>query len=451
MKKIFSIKSIKAQALLIWGFIFFILLFFQFFSELLFGSDGYYHIRLAEIMGREGLVLHDFPWHRIGLWSHSFADKEFLFHVYLLPFTWLQNLQISFPGIGIKVLELADTGRIAIALLGSFVFLIFFLILKSQKIVLAPFWTLFLFSGSIYWIFRICMIRPHVMSILFFLTGIYFLFLRKWPYLFFLAFLYPIAYHSAFIFMSIPFFFLLLLFLKEKRDKQPPPTTKKRYFTYFYPLVLVLTALLLGYCFHPYFPKNIYLFYVQIVKVLSHMMMDSTDSIGQELGAELHPTPFLGQLQINMGVLLLWGVFLVLLPFYYRRLRWKTWFLLCITLPFSSLMVVSARFIEYWLPSSFLFFAFAFHDIFPAKQDESRENEKGKIIFFNQKITCFWFLLFTTLSFLGVYLVTQPFHYLTLMGIFVVSLLVLITFFSFFSILYQKIHYNPLRASLFYT
>jgi asparagine N-glycosylation enzyme membrane subunit Stt3 len=51
-------------------------------------NDGFYHIRIAEIMRQEGFKP-DFPWLPLSILNaREYADHHFLFHVALIPFTF---------------------------------------------------------------------------------------------------------------------------------------------------------------------------------------------------------------------------------------------------------------------------------------------------------------------------------------------------------------------------
>ena len=64
--------------------------FFQIQSAIptIFEVDGYYHIKVAELTARNG-ILRSFPWAAFTPFRDHFGDKEFLFHVFLVPFTRL--------------------------------------------------------------------------------------------------------------------------------------------------------------------------------------------------------------------------------------------------------------------------------------------------------------------------------------------------------------------------
>ncbi len=62
----------------------------QFSTPVFVGSDAYYHLGLSEI--GEDLLDKQFEWTQNSIWTNNFADKEFLFHVFLAPFAWLGGL-----------------------------------------------------------------------------------------------------------------------------------------------------------------------------------------------------------------------------------------------------------------------------------------------------------------------------------------------------------------------
>lgn len=81
------------------------------------GTGPYYHVKISGLMLQQG-ILEEFPWTQTGIWKERFADKEFLFHVYLMPFIRI------FPNLMIA-------GKVAIAILGG---ILFFLLQTSESI-----------------------------------------------------------------------------------------------------------------------------------------------------------------------------------------------------------------------------------------------------------------------------------------------------------------------------
>ena len=62
------------------------LLFIQWLTPTIWGADGYFHIRLAEMMKHQGL-LKTLPQAQLSYFNDRFSDKDWLYHLLLIPFT----------------------------------------------------------------------------------------------------------------------------------------------------------------------------------------------------------------------------------------------------------------------------------------------------------------------------------------------------------------------------
>ena len=87
----------------------------QFSVPTLWEADGYYHIRMAETIRTEGVVK-KFPWAKYSFFETHFADKDFLCHILLIPFTLFSSI---FYG-----------AKVAAAFYAVLLFLTFFFILR---------------------------------------------------------------------------------------------------------------------------------------------------------------------------------------------------------------------------------------------------------------------------------------------------------------------------------
>ena len=61
----------------------------QFSTPCLYDADGYLHIRMAEFLKDLG-PRYNFHWARFSTFNGNFSDKDFLYHVALIPFTFLK-------------------------------------------------------------------------------------------------------------------------------------------------------------------------------------------------------------------------------------------------------------------------------------------------------------------------------------------------------------------------
>jgi hypothetical protein len=63
------------------------LAFIQWLTPTIWGADGYFHIRLAEMIKHQGL-LKTLPQAQLSYFNDRFSDKDWLYHLLLIPFTW---------------------------------------------------------------------------------------------------------------------------------------------------------------------------------------------------------------------------------------------------------------------------------------------------------------------------------------------------------------------------
>ena len=306
------------------------------------GIDPYYHIRYAQKLGEWGWQA-KMPWATVGIWSHHFADKELLFHLYLYPFTFLEGWR-AFGWT--KPWSLIRCGKFAQVWLVAAIFALLYLWMRQHKVRHPLFWLFLLLGVSSVWTFRVILVRPHVMSILFFLLGIYAWERRYCPLLGIVSLLYPLAYHAAFILPGTLLFFELL-----RKLKRYPFALK--------PLLLSFGATLLGYFFHPHFPNNLYINYIQDVLVVLHSFSGKSE-VYRYLGSELRPYPFLQYLAFNLVWIALWVGWLFAS---FRSLNSLPYSLQLIGLLSFLLFLLSfrmSRLVEYATPLSIFFIATSF-------------------------------------------------------------------------------------------
>ena len=127
----------------------------------LFERDGYFHARFAQTMPERG-ISRQFPWTQLSTWKDRFCDKEFLFHLAMMPFAQVGEEPLR----GVQVF---------LVLLSTSVLVAMFLLLRAHRV---PWPALFVFlaicSGGLF-IARLTMIRSHVLSILLQVIGLHLL------------------------------------------------------------------------------------------------------------------------------------------------------------------------------------------------------------------------------------------------------------------------------------
>lgn len=122
--------------------------------------DGYFHARMAQTIPTRGLS-RSFPWTQASVWKDSFHDKEFLYHLWLAPFSRGEN-----PIRGAAA---------ASGVLAAGIFALFFLFLKENGVPWPLLGTAVLASIGGPFLLRMSFVRAHVFAVLLFVAALHFL------------------------------------------------------------------------------------------------------------------------------------------------------------------------------------------------------------------------------------------------------------------------------------
>ena len=307
--------------------------FYQFQSAYLPGTDGYYHIKMAYVMREMGFIS-NFKWAHLSLWRDHFSDKEFLYHVYLIPFTYFKDLMFG-----------AKVGTVILASLGS---TSFYAILRLNKVKYSWFWFLLLFMSGSYFLYRTNVTRPQVLSIVLALWSIHFVINRKLIHLAILTFIYTFsytAYHLPLIFACTCYGYQLLF--EKKNDWKLP--------------VITLGATLAGMLCSPFFPNNFEFFYLQNFYIPYMAKASSVNlHMGGEFGAMSTKSAVIAQ--ATLVITFVAAFFMAM----YKPKKWDsaTRSLFFITLSLIWITAFSKRFTEYSVPVTLLFCAIFFKPYF---------------------------------------------------------------------------------------
>ena len=301
------------------------------------GIDAYYHVKVSELMMQHG-ILKDFPWTQVSIWKDKFADKEFLFHVYLMPF-----LRV-FP-------DLMVAGKVAISVLGGVLFCLFYRLLNQFQIRHALIWTLIAFGVNSNFLQRMCMIRPHVLSVLLILLFVESLWNRRLWKLLLISVLYPLAYTAAHFLVFITLIYVAILWIHQRELKMSF-------------LLLTLVGITFGLVIHPQFPNNLKTWYVQnaLLPVFNWGNNQEFWFVG-----EVKSQPISTFIGVNGITLFLWGIAMTFLILNRRNLSSISVFIFILASIFLVMTIVSMRFVEYWMPFTALSVALGITAISPLK------------------------------------------------------------------------------------
>jgi hypothetical protein len=302
---------------------------YQFSRPNLVGSDGYFHTQLAALYAEDG-VPDRLEWTQASVHRDRFVDKEFLFHVVLIPFLG-QDRQT-----GPKVLTV---------ILAAFSLALLVWIAIRLGAPVPWLWAALLLSAGVLFALRMSLTRPHLLSIPLTLLASYLMLRRQALGLFVVALLYPLSYTALHMLPCLVLVYWLACALKAE-------TVPWRL------LVAVAAGTLLGALLHPHRAFLLTNWIHQNVEVVTNAF-----ALPGQLAVEFHPPD---------GRLLIWDVGLVLFGSLAACLalfvvgvqaRLQTVFYFVAAVGYLALFLNIRRFAEYWAPFSILFIACAAADL----------------------------------------------------------------------------------------
>jgi hypothetical protein len=318
--------SVSAAGLL--GAFVILLTIIQFTTPNLVGNDGYYHIRMAQLMRTEGLKP-PFDWLPLTvLNANEFVDHHFLYHVLLIPFT-LGDLRVGAKAASVVFPALA--------------FLAVWWLLRGQKVPYAALWSLGLLIVSEAFVYRMSMPRTQALSLGFLVLAIHWLLTGRHRLLLPLAFFYVWLYNAFPLILLVTGAYVLTGWLTHRRLEWQ---------------VLILTSLgvILGLVVNPYFPDN-------LAFIFRHIGPKLADPTAIKVGSEWYPYDTV-QLIENSGLALVaFMAGILALGMHDRRMGKSTATVLLVALLCGAMLFKSRRFIEYFPAFALIFCALAWNPI----------------------------------------------------------------------------------------
>jgi hypothetical protein len=308
--------------------------------------DDYYHVHLAEVMARQGLRVTSFPWATYSIWRDLWFDKDWLFHVVLVPF--LSFGRIIGPQILIVVLNLG-------------VAFMLWRLLKQVRGRGAALWlAVAWFSTCEMGLYRQLLCRPHLLSQVLLLASLFAMVGRRHGWLGLGSMLYALAYtgHWQLPILVAGYDLLLILVTPEGRWRRDGWRARLAGGWPLFPAALL--GMFLGEVLHPQFPDNLRGLVLQNIEVLRQYWQGggATDpALAALRPMEIRPAAwpdFLWWLApILIGLLLVAGHSLL------KRRRWprQLWLWSAYTALYLFMAWKSIRFLEYLWPRAVIFLA----------------------------------------------------------------------------------------------
>lgn len=287
-------------------------------------NDGYYHIKIAQIMRQEGLKP-DFPWLPLTILNtREYYDHHFLYHVALIPFT-LGDLRLG--------------AKWSAVIFAALAFLSVWWLFRSQHVPYAGLWSLGLLAVSEAFIFRMSITRAQSLSLAVLALGMYLLLANKHRWLVVLGFVYVWLYNAFPLLLLLAGVYSVALLLAERKlDLRP--------------VVYTGLGIGLGLLINPYFPHN-------IVFIFHHLFPKLTEATAVSVGSEWYPYNTTQILQNSLVALLAFLAGTFALGVSGRKMDTRTLFSLLMAVLFGAMLFQARRFIEYFPAGALIFAAFA--------------------------------------------------------------------------------------------
>jgi hypothetical protein len=228
----------------------------QFSIPTLFDADGYFHIRMADILRHNG-ISHHFHWARYSVFAESFADKDFLYHALLIPFTFFSNIFFG--------------AKVAACCFAVAFFVTYLLCLRRYTLsALIPFFAVAFFLSAPF-LQVLCKPRPMVLMMLLTLIFTHALIKKRPAVVFVTALCYALTHVSS------PLLVLFACCAETVRWIGEREWSWKN-------IRAAIFGVAIGFVVHPHFPDNFLIFYLNGILVPQFAL-----KWGLELGAEFFP------------------------------------------------------------------------------------------------------------------------------------------------------------------
>ncbi|MBW2543209.1 MAG: hypothetical protein JRF15_14080 [Deltaproteobacteria bacterium] len=291
-------------------------------------GDAPYHAAVGKLIRQNG-ILYEFPWTPFSWLSDRYADDRLLFHLLYVPFANLDWITAA---------------RIVGTIAGAAILIALYLVLRAEQIRFAGLWTLIPLTGSVLFISRFMLVRPHLLSIALALLFLWAAARGRLAILAAVSFLYPLTYIA---FWQLPC--LLLIAAETARFLARKPIRWK-------PAAVVVCGIALGIAVHPNTLNLIAYNWIVMVDVL--VKNTWLAPVGIDMGRELNTYPLGGWIQ-GLSVSALMTAAAAVYGWRYRREDLVLLAFALAALGFCVLTIRSARFAEYFVPFSVAAFATA--------------------------------------------------------------------------------------------
>lgn len=300
----------------------------SFFPDGFSGNDSYFHIKYAWLLSKD-FQLWDFPWLQGTLFRDSWIDHQFLYHILLIPFTWLGDLIIA--------AKAAAAFWAATALFAAYLLIRSFGDEDTAWRRFAWIWAIVLVASSPTMLDRLSTTRVQSVSLLFLVVAIFLMEKERHRWLLPLGFLYAWLYNGAIILLPLSALYILAFLVMSRRFVWSP-------------FLNVSIGLVLGFVINPYFPDSVIFLWDHFQE---YLLRPTPVPVSQEWTD--YPSWILFDSCRGAWMFLLLGT--LALFFQERTLSRRSLTFFFINLLFMVMFFRARRFVEYWPVFAILFSA----------------------------------------------------------------------------------------------
>lgn len=290
-------------------------------------NDGYYHIKMGQLIRQQGLTP-AFPWLPLSILNQeAFYDHHMLYHVYLALFAGGDTPQ-----------ALALGAKVASVLMPALAFMAIGGLLKNHGVRCPMLWALSLLAVSEAFLYRMSMPRAQSASLLVLALGLNWLLQKRYRLLLPLGFVYVWLYNAFPLLLLVAGIYVAALFLTERRIAWQA-------------LAYPAAGISLGLLINPYFPEN-------LTFIFNHLAPKIAVS-GTPVGNEWYPYQTWTLVENSGFALGLWLLGALGLGWRGQRMDGRTLTMFLLSAVFGFLLFKSRRFVEYFPAFAVMFAAFS--------------------------------------------------------------------------------------------
>lgn len=295
-------------------------------------TDSYYHMKMGYLIRQEGLKV-DFPYLPLTvLREGAFYDHHLLYHLYLSLFATVD------PALD-NGRSLTQAGKVAAIIWPALAFVLFWALIRAQKVRWPAIWALGLLAVSYTFLYRMSMTRAQSASLFVLFLAVHWLLQKRyWLML-------PLGFAYVWLYNAFPLLLVVVgcYFVAEVLYEGKWPWTAVLY---------AVAGIALGLLINPYFPEN-------ITFIINHFLpkLNGSDT---PVGNEWYPYDswvMVGNAGFSLLAFVL-GAFGM--GWRKERMSKATLFALGLAFVFAVMFFKSRRFIEYFPAFAWLFAVLAF-------------------------------------------------------------------------------------------